>query len=212
MAQTKNYHHGDLKPALVQAARDILRDQGAGALSLRSIAAAIGVSHMAPYSHFKNKQELLRAVAAAGFDELSERMLAVQGERAKGRQLAVRYGAEYMRFALEHRELYRIMMGQLEPAGAGAPSEKKQNRNANADSDAGADAPDEIRASLRRPFLLLYGAFASGRLDKQTARARAIGAWSTVHGMAALIIDGHLAVPEGMDAVDLFKAAVGGRG
>ncbi|MEQ9365881.1 MAG: TetR-like C-terminal domain-containing protein, partial [Leptospirales bacterium] len=183
-----------------------------------------------PYAHFKSKRELLRAVAASGFDELAERMLAVQGRqnrKIKGRELAVKYGVEYLRFALESPAFYKVMMSQLEPT-PGPPARSAPDKQTPEETIQGApesvpDAappgpgqaasrspmPAAIRVSLRRPFLLLYGAFASGQLDKKTAQARAIGAWATVHGMAALIIDGHLAVPEGMDAIDLFQAAVG---
>lgn len=196
-----SYHHGDLKPALIQAARTILRKSGAGELSLRTIAAAIGVSHMAPYAHFASKQELLQAVAADGFDELTERMLAAQERTKRTRDLALNYGIEYIQFALENPELYRIMMSQLEPARRGAKTGGKD----------GAHKPiaREIRLRFGRPFRLLHAAFANGRIPRKIALARALGAWSTVHGMSALIIDGHMQIPEGMDVVALFKAAVG---
>lgn len=216
-AAGSSYHHGDLKPALVAAAREILEGpKGVAGLSLRSIAAAIGVSHMAPYAHFKSKQQLLLAVAVAGFEELAVRMLAARTDRhLRGRELAVNYGLAYLEFALAHPELYRVMMSQIDPDSGPAAPDSKNAEEANSDnasdSDDSAGAASAARASLRRPFLLLYAAFKNSRLDKATARARAIGAWSTVHGMAALLIDGHLAVPEGMDVAGLFKTAVGSR-
>ena len=51
------YHHGDLKSALLNAAKRLIVENGIDALSLRSIATEVGVSHMAPYAHFKNKSE-----------------------------------------------------------------------------------------------------------------------------------------------------------
>ncbi len=198
------YHHGDLKKALVQAARDLLRTEGADALSLRAIAAAVGVSHMAPYTHFNSKKELLQAIAAAGFDELTERMLAAREKTTRSRDLALNYGIEYLEFALENPEFYRIMLSQVDPAGrtgtggGGARREKEK-----------IVLSRELKASSARPFKLLLGAFSNPRTSKKLAMARAIGAWSMVHGMAALIIDGHLVVPRGMRVVDLFRAAVG---
>ncbi len=204
-----NYHHGDLKQALVRAAREILRGEGADALSLRAIAAAVGVSHMAPYAHFKNKKELLQAVAASGFDELTERMLKAKSRTTRDRDLALNYGIEYMGFAMENPEFYRIMLSQVDPAG-------RRKRPADGGKEAAAKkgvekktTSEELRVSAGRPFKLLHGAFMKRGKDKKIALARALGAWSIVHGMAALLIDGHIVVPEGMEMTDLFKAAVG---
>lgn len=197
----KSYHHGDLKPALIQAAREILRKEGAAALSLRSIAAAVGVSHMAPYAHFKNKKELLQSIAVAGFDELTARMLAAKSRTIRDRDLALNYGIEYIQFALENPEFYRIMLSQLDSAGI-----KIAGKSAN---DLKKAVTEELLSSSRKPFKLLHAAFKSGKSGNKNALARALGAWSIVHGMSALIIDGHMIVPEGMHVADLFKAAMG---
>ena len=60
---SRPYHHGDLSRALVLAGRRILESQGIAALSLRAVAREAGVSPAAPYHHFKDKGELLDAVA-----------------------------------------------------------------------------------------------------------------------------------------------------
>ncbi|PJZ44688.1 TetR/AcrR family transcriptional regulator [Leptospira brenneri] len=192
--QSSTYHHGDLRPTLVSAARSLLEKQGIDSLSLRSIASAIGVTHMAPYAHFKGKQELLQAVAASGYDELAMNMVKVQKESPKtmGRLLAYQYGVEYIQFALKHPNLYRLMMNQIEP-------EKNSDK----------EPPErEIRISSQRPFRLLYAAFTGEGVSKKLAHARALGAWATVHGIASLAIDGHLVLPKGMDVIQLFKATV----
>ncbi len=64
------YHHGDLRDALIRAARMILEKKGLAALSLRGVARVAKVSPAAPYHHFADKQALLDAVAAQGFDAL----------------------------------------------------------------------------------------------------------------------------------------------
>src|SRR5277367_5140221 len=66
------YHHGDLSRALVEAGRRILEAEGPAALSLRAVAREAGVSPAAPYHHFKDKSELLDAVAAEGWHELGD--------------------------------------------------------------------------------------------------------------------------------------------
>src|SRR5215210_7562872 len=69
------YHHGDLKAALVQHAVDILRREGIEALTLRGVARAAGVSQAAPYRHFADRRELVAAVAEDGFRQLQQAML-----------------------------------------------------------------------------------------------------------------------------------------
>lgn len=191
---TSSYHHGDLRPALIAAARTLLQNQGTEALSLRSIASAIGVTHMAPYAHFKGKQELLQAVAASGYNELADNMLVAQKEnpKARGRSLAYHYGVEYIRFAMKHPNLYRLMLNQIE-------LDKKTAKEA---------TNKEIWMSSERPFRLLYAAFAGERSSKELAHAKALGAWAIVHGIASLAIDGHLVLPAGMDVYQLFKVTV----
>src|SRR3954471_16858488 len=70
MPESRPYHHGDLRAALLAAAERPLRDRGAGALSLRELAREVGVSHAAPGRHFKDKQALLDALALAGYERL----------------------------------------------------------------------------------------------------------------------------------------------
>ena len=72
MAEARPYHHGDLRRALIEAARRILEAEGPSALSLRAVAREAGVSPAAPYHHFKDKTELLEAVAQEGWEMLDE--------------------------------------------------------------------------------------------------------------------------------------------
>ena len=58
----KKYHHGNLKPALVTAGMEILEEDGLRALTLRAIAARVGVSHTAPKNHFGSLRGLLTAI------------------------------------------------------------------------------------------------------------------------------------------------------
>ena len=70
----KAYHHGNLREALVAAARDILDTRGVEGLSLRKVAQQTGVSPTALYSHFQDKRELLAMLAIEGFESLTARM------------------------------------------------------------------------------------------------------------------------------------------
>lgn len=69
--ETRPYHHGDLRSALLAAAERTLRDKGTASLSLRELARDLGVSHAAPGRHFKDKQALLNALALVGYDRMA---------------------------------------------------------------------------------------------------------------------------------------------
>ncbi len=74
---TSNYHHGDLKNALIQAGVEILTAEGIHALTLRKVAKRVGVSHAAPYAHFPDKQSLIAAIAAEGYKKLTEQIIQI---------------------------------------------------------------------------------------------------------------------------------------
>lgn len=107
--QAKPYHHGDLQKALVEAADRVLERDGPSALSLRAVAREAGVSPAAPYHHFKDKEELINAVAKRGFEMLAETMnKAVEGKTTyRERILAI--GVAYVCFARDHPAMYHIM-------------------------------------------------------------------------------------------------------
>ena len=197
----KQYHHGDLKASLIKAANDILQREGAEALSLRAIAAEVGVSHMAPYAHFKNKQELLKGVVEAGFVKMATSMeCCVENSDAEPlppMELVLAYGASYLEFAMANPQLYRLMLGQVETQGRKSKSDKSGD--------------DEITSSFtensNRPFVLLRAAFAQLDNNEDKVKARALGAWSMVHGMAALMLEGHIRVPEGLTLKQFLASA-----
>lgn len=103
------YHHGDLSRALVLAGRRILESQGVAALSLRAVAREAGVSPAAPYHHFKDKGELLDAVAEEGWKELGGSIVAARRDAATAKQAMTEIGVAYVCFARANPALYRIM-------------------------------------------------------------------------------------------------------
>ncbi len=107
-AGKKGYHHGSLREALVDEAAKMIREDGEAALSMRKLAARAGVSRTAPYHHFKDKQDLLCAVAEEGFrrfDVIVEKHLELDDLREHLR----RHMREYVNFAIENPEYYDLM-------------------------------------------------------------------------------------------------------
>ncbi|MGI9294392.1 MAG: TetR/AcrR family transcriptional regulator, partial [Pseudomonadales bacterium] len=109
----QTYHHGDLKAVLLDETARILREEGEAALSLRRLAANVGVSRTAPYHHFKDKESLLCAVAEEGFRRFNLAMeIALKKGRRKGGQPAmVEYVKGYVNFAVSNQEYYDLMYG-----------------------------------------------------------------------------------------------------
>ncbi len=194
------YHHGNLRQALVAAAVEILERDGVAGLGLRAAARAAGVSQTAPYHHFGGKEGLLAAVAALGFRELK-----ADQERIEQRSLAAGLGAEeamlelgigYVRMARSHPELFKLMFGQTLPDRAAYPELV----------EAYTGARSFIERAIRHMLVELQG-----EADPREVALAVAGAWSTVHGLAILLIDGRI-VPgedEMPDEEALVRTVVG---
>lgn len=110
VADPRPYHHGDLRRALVDAAIRILEREGPGALSLRAVAREAGVSPAAPYHHFKDKSELLDAVAHVGWEALGVAMTEAKTRSTEEMgSILTEIGVSYVQFSQDHPALYRVM-------------------------------------------------------------------------------------------------------
>lgn len=166
------YHHGDLKAGLVASAREILEEEGLAALGLRAVARRAGVSAAAPYHHFADKVALLNEVAASGFADLAAMQRAKMDEEKRPEKRLAILGVCYVRFACEHPALFRLMFG----LGA-IDGEVSENLKREADGS----------------FMLLQEACVA--VLSQSKRAvppplMILSAWSLVHGLSHLMIDG----------------------
>ena len=105
------YHHGDLGPALRESARAILEEQGLDGLSLRSVARRAGVSHAAPYRHYASREALLADVASEGIASLRAELAQAATAPAEKSERIVRIATIYLRFAVRHPGLIRLIFG-----------------------------------------------------------------------------------------------------
>jgi AcrR family transcriptional regulator len=103
------YHHGDLRNALMEAALAALERDGPDAVSLRELAAEVGVSRAAPYRHFPDRDALLAAVAAKGFEDLVGVYEKALGGPGDGRVRLKRALRGYMAFARSRPGLHALM-------------------------------------------------------------------------------------------------------
>lgn len=148
-----NYHHGDLRQAVLDLARQRIDEEGAEKLSMRSLATKIGVAHRAIYNHFADKDSLLSAVAAIGYHELS----ALLGKT----QNAAEFVRAYATFALNHRHLYTIMMNRSYAEFESMP-ELRSGADAMIATSIAVLAPekgsdDDKRRAVMRYWMLVHG-------------------------------------------------------
>lgn len=108
-----HYHHGNLKQALIDHALGLLREKSFEELSLRKLAAGLGVNQTALYSHFKNKNALLAELASYGFEGLIEQSHEVMAQSASAEKRLSLFAEHYLVFARENTELFKLMFGPL---------------------------------------------------------------------------------------------------
>jgi len=104
-----NYHHGNLRTAVLAAAHKLLEVEGLQAITLRRIAKQVGVSQNAPYSHFKDKAALLDALAVNGFEGLIQSMQKVSDTSKTPSELLQALGKAYVEYALAKPALFQLM-------------------------------------------------------------------------------------------------------
>src|SRR5579864_8644856 len=109
MRRAKPYHHGNLREALLGAAIRLIAEVGPTAFTLREVARRAGVSHNAPYRHFRDRDDLMAAVAAQGFRELTQAMVEAAGNRTDALDRLKRAGLGYVTFALRRPEHFTVM-------------------------------------------------------------------------------------------------------
>jgi AcrR family transcriptional regulator len=184
-AEPPAYHHGDLRRALIDAALALVTEEQDWTFSLREVARRAGVSHNAPYNHFADKRDLLAAVAVVGFTALEECFRAATSGIANARTAFIKSAVVYVTFGVANPAHYRLMFGSaLVTAQEGRPK---------AVADAGAQSKAIIAEIIRRGAVagIFDGAF---RRDEDLNVA-VLSAWSTVHGLTMLTIDGVADVP-----------------
>jgi AcrR family transcriptional regulator len=180
------YRHGDLRAALLAAGIELARDGGPSAVVLREATRRAGVSPNAAYRHFTDRQALLAAVSDAAqalvADAMEEEMRRV-GERSPDSAAALAHarlravGSGYLRFARAEPGLFHAAFSV--PTALGT-----------------SDSPAKAGSGGRTPYQLLTDALdalaAAGELPPDRRPHAEFLAWSSVHGLATLMIDGPL--------------------
>lgn len=176
--EKNGYHHKNLREELIEAGVKLVEQEGAEALSLRRLAAECGVTHAAPYKHFKDKEDILQAVTSRIYTifgkELQKNAEKFQNETPHRRILEL--GKRYVEFALEHPEFLRLMFFY----GNGRADPGKLQK---------AEGPAEI---CPEDSLLIFrnvagDYLASLQIPPEEYEYHLISLWALVHGIAVML-------------------------
>lgn len=171
--EKRNYHHGDLRAALVEAGLKLLEERQGDEVGLREVARAVGVSATAVYRHFPDKAALLRALSAEGLARLAKAQKAAFALAGGGKAGFVATGRAYVRFALDQPALFRLIFSNSPEQALLTGAQDK--------------VPEAFRM-LRENAATLVAPGAGA----DAVNLAALEAWAQVHGLAVLMLDGQV--------------------
>ena len=175
-ANKKAYHHGDLRNSILAATEPLLAHKGITGWSMREVAKAAGVSHTAPYRHFRDKTALLEAIASEGFRRLQR--ACEEAERRyptdPAKQL-VDTGMAYLFFAAEKPMIVHLMFGGVIALDT-----------------CGEELTQAVDASFKSLVRIVDNGRHKGVYRKADSFDLTLAAWSMVYGLSLMITAGWL--------------------
>ena len=169
----ERYHHGDLKNALLNAARDLVSEGSVDGFTLREVARRAGVSPAAPYHHFADKNDLVRQLAIRAFDTMRQNLQTAADSTADSAQQLEAMGVAYLHFAFTHAAEFRFMFKRELCAPPGQP--------------------DPLEVAGRAAQAVLHGAVVTAQANR-TIRAGdpqpiVLTIWSAIHGLSGILLE-----------------------
>jgi AcrR family transcriptional regulator len=170
-----NYHHGDLRAKLIDATRTLVEETGPDRFSVSEACRRAGVSSAAPYKHFKDKEEMLHAVALDGMQRQRAALIEeLEKFRTGSLERIIAMGRVYVRFAVQEPGVFRLMFGLSEHHG---------------EHSALIETGNNTFALVQLEVARFRGSHTVEGPDMH----KAFLLWSFVHGLSFLTIDGKLA-------------------
>ncbi|MFL0250932.1 TetR/AcrR family transcriptional regulator [Clostridium neuense] len=171
------YHHGDLKQELIDKGLLLLNEEGIEGFSLRKVAKMCGVSHAAPYKHFKDKDALISEIIKEVWKKLYLSLVEVTKLYSSDAKLQlVEMGKTYVKFMTQNPQYLKFMF--------------LSDNNCSVDIKNGEffveDAAFEVLKNSAEVF------FKETKLDKKLYMQKILGMWSLVHGLTILITQKNL--------------------
>ena len=191
MKKQQSYHHNDLKNQLIEKGIEIVNTEGLQSFSLRKVAAACGVSHAAPYSHFKNKEELLNAMQSHITNEFSKILENTISTYRNEPNILEYLGKAYVMFFIDNPHYYNFLYTQ---------SNIQIDLSSNVDSNKNYK-PFEIYKEVALMVMDKYN------YPKEKQKDAVIALWSFIHGIASIATMGNVKYDEDWEQkiIDLLK-------
>jgi AcrR family transcriptional regulator len=178
MAAKKKYKSGDLRIRLLKTASEIISKEGFKKLTMRALSNQVGLSRMAPYRHFENKDALLLAIAEEGFNELTSRYQKINRDTSLDSLSRLqKIGLAYVEFAIKNPGAFRLMFGQ---------EITQHQRSGKLCSDA--------RETFNEYLIAVKALQVEKNITLSDYSVLANYFWTTVHGLSILLIDGQIQV------------------
>jgi len=193
MKKKNSYHKGNVREDLIQAAEQVLQQEGVAALSVRRVAREVGVVPSAVYNHFENREALLTAVAADGYRQLEALASELVSLGEEPEQVLHKLARRFLRFAARQPNLYRLMFS----------AEVVAYRRDNSELELASDS------SFSRLTEWWYGPGSFDPRKSAVEYPNALAVWSLLHGAAMQMIDGLVAMDTGRaSAINRFADTV----
>ena len=164
----------DFRDRLCEAAERLFAGKGPEAVTMRQLAAELGVSPMTPYRYFKDKDDILAAVRTMGFDRFAEALETAYATEGDARARGAAVGEAYVTFAFEHPQTYKLMFDMYQPDEDAYPELKRAAQRARATMS------DYVKALVE-----------SGHLAGDPERIGEMF-WASTHGCIVLEMTGKL--------------------
>ena len=171
MESERPYHHGSLRQTLLETAFELVDKEGSGAISMRALARAAGVSSAAPFRHFSDRNVLLRAVAEKAAAELDRKLDEASAECRDALTQFRTMTVAYVRYAAEHPALFDLIQSTA-PFSGGLLG----------------GVNDERRLKL---IALIYEGQNAGLIPEADPELIALSSEALTHGLARMIVDRH---------------------
>lgn len=176
MSENK-YHHDDLKQELIDNGLILLNEEGTQGFSLRKVAKMCGVSHAAPYKHFKDKDALISEITKELWRKLYLALLEVKKLYPDNHKLQlIEMGKTYVKFMVQNPQYLKFMF--------------LSDNNCSVDIKNGQFFVEEDAFEVLRNSSESF--FKENKLDKELYMKKILGMWSLVHGLTILIIQKNL--------------------
>ncbi len=190
----KNYHHGNLKQAIIKEGLRQLNLLGSDNISFRTIAKNLGVVSSAPYNHFSSKAELLKELIKIGTNNLLKNMIASKEIKSSPSEKLANSAKAYLKFSLKEKKLFALMFSS-------------NNLQIN-----------KLTELISSQFLdIVKEKFKDGKRMRITERGASMTAWAMVHGLAELASNNNLETVEKnanlkFEEIFIQMAAIWGKG